>query len=123
MLLSLFLPGDGDDHDAHGVLAHVVEDPAVEEEVEDERVDDDNEVEEGEGEATRRTRVGSPVCDAPIGSNHALQGGRIGSRVVPRLRELAARRRDSHPHVTACKLAEVRPRESCRARRRPRRGR
>ena len=69
--LSPLLPRDGDDHDAHGVLAHIVEDPAVEEDVEDERVDDDDEVEEGEGETTRRSRIGSPICDAPKGRNSA----------------------------------------------------
>ena len=44
--------------------------PAVEEDVEDERVDDDDEVEEGEGEATRWARIGPPVCDAPKGRNN-----------------------------------------------------
>ena len=65
--LCALLPRDGDDHDAHGVLAHIVDDPAVEEDVEDERVDDDDEVEEGEGETTRRSRIRSPICDAPKG--------------------------------------------------------
>ena len=71
--LCSFLPRDGDDHDADGVLAHVVEDAAVEEDVDDERVDEEHEVEEGEGEAAGGTGVRPPVGDAPEERRH--QGG------------------------------------------------
>ena len=63
--LCALLCGDGDDHDADGVLAHVVEDAAVAEAVEDERVGREDEVEEGEGHAAAPgAGVGPQVGDA-----------------------------------------------------------